>query len=96
MSILSEPPVSVVDKVADQHKTRAGAEAYLQHLYTPEGQEIAAKNFYRPRLPGVADKYADKFPKIELFTVDAVFGGWAKAQPRHFAEGGVFDQIYKP
>ena len=96
VSILAEPPVSVVDKVADQHKTRAVAEAYLLYLYSPEGQEIAAKNFYRPRLPAVADRYADKFPKIELFTVDAVFGGWAKAQPRHFDDGGVFDQIYKP
>lgn len=96
VSILAEPPVSVVDKVADQHKNRAVAEAYLKHLYSPEGQEIAARNFYRPRLQAVADRFADKFPKLELVTIDAVFGGWAKAQPKHFDDGGVFDQIYNP
>ena len=94
MSILAEPPVAVVDKVVDRHGTRAVAEAYLEYLYTPEGQEIAAKNFYRPRLQEVADKYADKFPKINLFTIDEVCGGWAKAQPKHFDDGGIFDQIY--
>jgi sulfate/thiosulfate-binding protein len=93
VSILAEPPVSVVDKVADAHRTRKTAEAYLQYLYSPEGQEIAAKNFYRPRNPEVAQRHADKFPKIELFTVDDVFGGWQKAQATHFADGGVFDQI---
>ena len=95
-SILAEPPVAVVDKNVDRHGTRAAAQAYLEFLYTPEGQEIAARNFYRPRDPKVAAKYAAKFPKIELFTVDAVFGGWTKAQEKHFADGGVFDQIYTP
>ena len=95
VSILAEPPVAVVDKVVDKHGTRAAAEAYLKYLYTPEGQEIAARNYYRPRLQAVAEKYADKFPKLSLFTVDEVFGGWSKAQPTHFDDGGVFDQIYK-
>lgn len=94
VSILAEPPVAVVDKVVDRHGTRAVAEAYLRYLYTPEGQEIAARNFYRPRLKAVADKYADKFPKINLFTIDEIGGGWAKAQPKHFDDGGIFDQIY--
>ena len=79
-SILAEPPVAVVDRNVDRHGTRAVAQAYLEFLYTPEGQEIAAKHFYRPRDPKVAAKYAAKFPKIELFTIDAVFGGWQKAQ----------------
>lgn len=96
VSILAEPPVAVVDKVVDKHGTRAFAEAYLKYLYTPEGQEIAARNYYRPRLKEVADKYADKFPKLNLFTVDEVFGGWSKAQPKHFDDGGIFDQIYLP
>ncbi len=95
ISILAEPPVSVVDKVVDRHKTRAAAEAYLKYLYSPEGQEIAARNFYRPRLKEVADKYAEKFAKVELFTIDEVFGGWSKAQPKHFDDGGLFDQIYQ-
>ncbi len=95
-SILAEPPVAVVDKVAKKHGTREIAQAYLQYLYSEEGQEIAAKNFYRPRLESVAAKYADKFPKINLFTIDEVFGGWQKAQKTHFADGGVFDQLYKP
>ena len=94
VSILAEPPVAVVDKNADRHGTRAVAQAYLEYLYTPEGQEIAAKNFYRPIDPKVAEKYAKQFPKIALFTVDDTFGGWAKAQKTHFADGGVFDQIY--
>ena len=93
-SILAEPPVSVVDKVVDKRGTRAVATAYLEYLYSTEGQEIAARNFYRPIDPAVAAKYAANFPKINLFTIDDVFGGWAKAQKTHFADGGVFDQIY--
>ena len=93
-SILAEPPVAIVDRVVDRRGTRVVAEAYLEHLYSPEGQEIAAKNFYRPTDEKVAAKYAAQFPKIELFTIDEVFGGWAKAQKTHFADGGVFDQIY--
>jgi sulfate/thiosulfate-binding protein len=96
VSILAEPPVALVDKVVDKHGTRQVAQAYLDYLYTPEGQEIVAKNYYRPRLAAVAERYAGKFPKIPLFTVDEVFGGWQKAQATHFADGGVFDQIYKP
>lgn len=96
ISILAEPPVTVVDKNADKHGTRKLAEAYLSYLYTPEGQEIAARNFYRPRLPEVAQKYAAKFPKIALFTIDDLFGGWKKVQKAHFADGGRFDQIYQP
>src|SRR5882762_432742 len=95
VSILAEPPVALVDKVVDKHGTRQVAQAYLDYLYTPEGQEIVAKNYYRPRLAAVAERYAGKFPKIPLFTVDEVFGGWQKAQATHFADGGVFDQIYK-
>ena len=93
-SILAEPPVTVVDKVVDKHGTRKVAEAYLEYLYSPEGQEIAARNFYRPRDAKVAAKYAKQFPKISLFTIDDTFGGWTKAQKEHFADGGVFDQIY--
>lgn len=96
MSILAEPPVAVVDKVVDKKGTRSVAEAYLKYLYTPEGQEIAAKNYYRPRLDSVAKKYASTFPKLKLVTIDDVFGGWQKAQKRFFADGGVFDQIYQP
>ena len=95
LSILAEPPVAVVDKVADKKGTRAAAEAYLKYWYTRDGQEIAARNFYRPRDAAVGEKYADSFAKVELFTIDAVFGGWTKAQKEHFGEGGVFDQIYK-
>jgi sulfate transport system substrate-binding protein len=95
-SILAEPPVAVVDQVVDVHGTRKAAEEYLQYLYSPEGQEVAARNFYRPRLDEVAKKYQDQFCKIELFTIEEVFGGWTKAQQTHFADGGVFDQIYKP
>jgi len=94
-SILAEPPVSLVDKVADKHGTRKVAQAYLDYLYTPEGQDIAGRNFYRPRLEAVAARYAAQFPKLNLFTVDEVFGGWQKAQATHFADGGVFDQIYQ-
>lgn len=94
VSVLAEPPVAVVDKVVDKKGTREVAEAYLKFLYSPEGQELAARHYYRPRDPAVAAKYADRFGKSELFTVDAVFGGWTKAQATHFADGGVFDQIY--
>ncbi|HQQ63818.1 MAG TPA: sulfate ABC transporter substrate-binding protein [Pseudomonadales bacterium] len=93
-SVLAEPPVTVVDKFANKHGNAELAKAYLQYLYSPEGQEIAAKNYYRPSDAAVAAKYADKFPKLELFTVDAVFGGWQKAQKEHFGDGGVFDLIY--
>src|SRR6266567_2504475 len=96
VSILSEPPVAVVDKVVDRKGTRKVAEEYLKYLYAPEGQEIAAKNYYRPRDKKVAAKYAKVFPKVRLFTIDEVFGGWRKAQKSHFADGGVFDQIYTP
>lgn len=95
VSVLAEPPVAVVDKVVDERGTRKIAEEYLKYLYSPEAQEIAAKRFYRPRDPVVAAKYASQFPKIDLFTID-LFGGWKKAQAEHFADGGVFDQIYKP
>lgn len=96
VSVQAEPPVSIVDKVVDRRGTRAVATAYLEYLYSPEGQEIAAKNFYRPRLPEVAEKYSKQFPKIELFTVDDLFGGWSKAQKTYFDDNGVFDQIYQP
>jgi sulfate/thiosulfate transport system substrate-binding protein len=96
LSILAEPPVALVDKVVDKKGTRAVAEAYLNYLYSPEGQEIAAKNYYRPRDTAVLAKYQNVFPKLKLITVDEVFGGWAKAQKEHFADGGVFDQIYQP
>lgn len=95
VSILAEPPVAVVDKVVDRKGTRKVAEAYLQYLYSEKGQEIAAQNYYRPRDKKVAEKYASQFPKIELFTVDEVFGGWRKAQETHFKDGGVFDSIYQ-
>jgi len=95
-SILAEPPVSVVDKVVDKKGTRKVAEAYLQYLYSPEGQEIAARNFYRPTDPKVAAKHAGDFTSLKLFTINDVFGGWQKAQQTHFADGGVFDQIYQP
>lgn len=97
VSILAEPPVAVVDKIVDKHGTRKVAEAYLQFLYTKEGQALAAKNYYRPRTTdGIDQADLARFPKIDLFTIDAVFGGWTKAQATHFADGGVFDQIYKP
>lgn len=94
LSILAEPAVSLVDKYADKHKTRKVAEAYLNYLYTDEGQEIIGKHHYRPSNPAVAAKFATKFPKLNLVTI-ADFGGWAKAQQTHFADGGVFDQIYQ-
>ncbi len=93
LSILAEPPVTWVDRVVNKHGTLEAAQAYLKYLYTPEGQEIAAKHYYRPRLEAVAQKYAKAFPKMNLFTIDEVFGGWQKAQQTHFKEGGVFDQI---
>jgi sulfate/thiosulfate-binding protein len=96
VSIEAEPPVSIVDKVVDRKGTRAVATAYLEYLYSPEGQDIAARNFYRPRLPEVAEKYSQQFPKIEMFTVDDLFGGWSKAQETYFDDNGVFDQIYQP
>jgi len=94
LSILAEPPVTVVDKNADKHGTRKVAEAYLNYLYSAEGQEIAAKNYYRPTDEKVAKKYAKQFPKLKLITIDREFGGWSKAQKEHFGDGGVFDQIY--
>jgi sulfate/thiosulfate-binding protein len=95
LSILAEPPVAVVDKVVDKHGTRAVAEEYVKYLYSPEAQELAAKNYYRPRLASVAAKYAANFPTVPLITIDQ-FGGWDKAQATHFADGGTFDQIYHP
>jgi len=94
LSILAEPPVSVVDKVVDKHGTRKVAQEYLKYLYTIEGQTIAAKNFYRPTLNSVAKKYAHQFGKVRLITVDTEFGGWQKAQKDHFEDKGTFDQIY--
>lgn len=96
LSILAEPPVTVVDKNVDKRGTRKVAEAYLQYLYSDEGQEIAAQNYYRPISEKIAKKYATQFPKVKLFTIDEVFGGWTKAQPLHFGDGGTFDQIYQP
>jgi sulfate transport system substrate-binding protein len=93
VSILAEPPVAVVDKVVDKKGTRKVATEYLNYLYTPEGQEIAAKNYYRPTDKKVAAKYAKQFANVKLFGIDEVFGGWTKAQKTHFADGGVFDQI---
>jgi sulfate/thiosulfate-binding protein len=94
VSILAEPTVSVVDKVANKKGNAAVAKEYLEYLYSDEGQDIAGRNFYRPRNAAVAAKYAKTFPKLELVTIDEVFGGWTKAQKTHFADGGVFDQIY--
>ena len=95
LTILAEPPVAVVDRVVDKRGTRAVAEAYLRFLYTPEGQEIAARHYYRPRVEAVATKHAARFPPVSTFTVDEVFGGWSQAQKAHFADGGIFDQIYQ-
>ncbi|MBI3346348.1 MAG: sulfate ABC transporter substrate-binding protein [Burkholderiales bacterium] len=96
VSILAEPPVAVVDKVVDKRGTRKQAQAYLEYLYTPEGQEIAAKNYYRPRDAKVAAKYAKQFAPVKLFTIDELFGTWRQAQKTHFDDGGVFDKIYAP
>jgi len=95
ISILAEPPVALVDKIADKHGTRAVAQAYLDYLYSAEGQELAAKHYYRPRDPAVVERYRDRFPQLKLFTIDEQFGGWAKAQATHFKDGGTFDQIYQ-
>ena len=96
VSILAEPPVALVDKVVDKKGTRAVAQAYLEYLYTPEGQEVAARNFYRPTLDAVAKKYDKQFAKVALFQLKDYFGDWQKAQKTHFADGGTFDEIYKP
>ncbi|HET6777764.1 MAG TPA: sulfate ABC transporter substrate-binding protein [Gemmatimonadales bacterium] len=96
VSILAEPPVTVVDKVAGKHGTKAVAQAYLEYLYTEAGQEIAARHFYRPRLESVAAKYQQQFPKVTLVTIDETFGGWKKAHAAHFADAALFDQIYQP
>ncbi len=96
VSILAEPPVTLVDKVVDRRGTRKVAQAYLEFLYSPQGQEIAAKHHYRPRQADVLAKYSAKFPKITLFTIDEAFGGWTKAQQTHFDDGGIFDKIYEP
>lgn len=94
VSILAEPPVTIVDKVVDKRKTRAVAQAYLEYLYSEEGQELAGKHYYRPTSETAAKKYANLFPKVTLFTIDELFGGWQKAQKEHFSDGGTFDQIY--
>lgn len=96
VSILAEPPVAVVDKYAARHESQQAAQAYLEFLYTPEAQRIAGKHYYRPQNKEVLAEYAAQFPQISLFTVDEVFGGWQKAQAAHFADGGIFDQIYQP
>lgn len=96
VSILAEPPVAVVDKNVDKRGTREVAEAYLKYLYSEEGQTIAAENYYRPTLTSVADKYKEKFPAIELFTLKDVFGTWEETQTKHFNDGGIFNQIYVP
>lgn len=95
VSILAEPPVSIVDKVVDKRGTRAAAEEYVRYLYSDEAQELAAKHHYRPRSQTIAAKHAADFAKVQLFTVDEVFGGWSKAQKTHFADGGIFDSIYE-
>ncbi|HSV27305.1 MAG TPA: sulfate ABC transporter substrate-binding protein [Sedimentisphaerales bacterium] len=96
LSILAEPPVTVVNGVAERRGTAAVARAYLEYLYSEQGQEIVARHFYRPRLESVARKHEQQFPKVNLFTIDEVFGGWQKAQAKHFADGGIFDQIFLP
>ncbi|MGH7872233.1 MAG: sulfate ABC transporter substrate-binding protein, partial [Candidatus Binatia bacterium] len=95
VSILAEPTVAVVDKVVNKRGTRAIAQSYLEYLYSPEGQEIAAKHYYRPRLVEIAKKYAKNFAQVKLFTIDEVFGGWKKASKAHFTDGANFDQIYQ-
>lgn len=95
LSILAEPPIAVVDKVVDRRGTRKQAEAYLQYLYTEEGQEIAAQNYYRPTNEKISKKYASQYPKVKLITVEEIAGNWTKAQKTHFADGGIFDQIYQ-
>jgi len=95
-SILAEPPVAIVDKVVDERGTRQVAEAYLNFLYSKEGQDLAGRHFYRPREAEAAAKYTDRFPELELFTIDDKFGGWRSAQKKFFADGGIFDEIYQP
>jgi len=95
-TILAEPPVAVVDRVVARHNSRDLAQAYLEFLFSPEGQEIAAKHYFRPRDQGIAAKHGADFPGVKTFTIDEAFGGWAKAQATHFADGGTFDQIYRP
>jgi sulfate transport system substrate-binding protein len=94
VSVLAEPPVALIDSVVDRKGTRAVAEGYLEYLYTPEGQDIVARHFFRPSDPAVAERYAAQFPQLELFTVDAVFGGWASAQAKHFADGAIYDRVF--
>jgi sulfate transport system substrate-binding protein len=94
ISMLAEPPVAVVDKYVDKHRTRAVAEEYVKYLYSPEGQEIAAKHYYRPRDPEIGKKYEAQLPKLTLLTIDDTFGGWTKAQKTHFDDHGIFDEIY--
>lgn len=96
LSILAEPPVTWVDKVVDKHGTREVAKAYLEYLYTEQGQDLVARHYYRPTLASVAARYADQFPKLKLFSITELFGSWANAQKTHFADGGTFDQIYQP
>jgi sulfate transport system substrate-binding protein len=93
-SILAEPPVAVVDTVVDRRGTRQIAEAYLKYLYEEPGQELAAKHYFRPRNPAVVERHKDQFPTLELFNIDEVFGGWASAHEKHFADGALFDRIY--
>jgi sulfate transport system substrate-binding protein len=95
-SIVAEPVVAVVDKVVDRRGTRAVAEAYLRFLYTPEGQEIIARRFYRPITPEIAARHQERFAALATFTVDELFGGWKAVQAKHFGDGGIFDQLYKP
>ena len=95
LSILAEPPVALVDKVVDRRGTRALAQAYLEFLYTPEGQTLAAENYLRPTAPDIAARYVDRFPHLDMLRIED-FGGWATAHKTHFADGGVFDQIYRP
>jgi sulfate transport system substrate-binding protein len=95
LSILAEPTVALVEKVADRRGTRAVAQAYLEYLYSPEGQTLAARSFYRPTVAEFAAKSADQFPKLNLFTIDEVFGGWARAHAEHFADGATFDRLYQ-
>jgi len=96
ISILAEPPVTIIDKNVDKHGTRDLAQAYLEFLYSETGQEVCAKHYYRPQNATVAAKYAATFPKVDMFTIEDVFGGWQPAQKKHFGEGGTFDQIYQP
>ncbi|MFM2060211.1 MAG: hypothetical protein RLY71_4596, partial [Pseudomonadota bacterium] len=93
-SILAEPPVTVVDKVVDKKGTRAVAQAYLEYLYSPVGQDLAGQNYYRPTDPKAAAKYAAQFPKVELFRLEELFGSWREAQKVHFSDGGTFDQVF--